>query len=179
MGGGVENGERYRGEGREGGGGREAGIGHQERILQLPLRFYTHTHAHTYSDELDHEALKHTPTAAASLCCTTERERDQPLLPSLTLTLSLSVCLILFHTIYKHTHTVRHVLQGRSECWVAEHSGPPSPSSSFSLSLSHSLSLFTLSVPAVWFIVASEPKRASEKHAGGEHSQICPHRQTS
>ncbi len=27
-----------------------------------------HTHAHPYADELDHEALKHTPTAAASLC---------------------------------------------------------------------------------------------------------------
>lgn len=156
------------------GGGRKAGTGHQERILQLPLRFYTHTH-HAHTDELDHEALKHTPTTAASLCCTTER--DQPMLPSLTLPLSVSVCLILFHTqTHTHTHRGRHVLQGRSECWVAEHSYPPPL---LLLSHSHSLSSFTLSVLAVWFIVASESKTASEKHAGGERSQIRAQRQAS
>lgn len=68
-GGGREEEERERERYREGG---EEG-GNQERILQLPL------HTHTYSDEADHETLKHTPTTAASLCCTrTERTSLYP-----------------------------------------------------------------------------------------------------
>jgi len=99
------------------------------------------THTHTvYSDELDHETLKQTPPSAASPCCTTNRER--------LYSISHSVYLILSHT-NTRTHTDRHVLQGRSECWFAKHSGPPSPSSSFSLSS------LTLSLPLPFHLVCS------------------------
>lgn len=97
------------------------------------------THTHTvYSDELDHETLKQTPPSAASPCCTTNRE----------IILHLSLCLS--HSVsHKHTHIDRHVLQGRSECWFAKHSGPPSPSSSFSISS------LTLSLPLPFHLVCS------------------------
>lgn len=143
------------------GGQREAGREDEARKQLLGLKrgtaassqiLHTHTHtqarSHTYSDELDHEALKHTPSAAASLR-RKKGERDQR--TALTLSLSPS------HT-RQHTHTHRQT-RAAGKIWAlgrwafgSLHSSPSphTPLPLFFL-LQHSLSL---SLPPVHLVLS-------------------------